>query len=142
MEINEHYLGGFFDGEGSISIYNGVSGFLRTVSITQKRGRVLFRIRKFLSLRQVKSRISRRETTLRGGGKSHIYALNIGGVPDIMKFIDIIEDHVIVKKKQVEIMKKFCVLGNLRRSRGNKIDEKVRIKMIELSKELGKTNRY
>ncbi len=102
--MNLNYVSGFFDGEGSLSIfvkkderYN--TGFHVSVRInmTQKDSVVLYRIKKFMKMGNITFNRC-----------YELYEYNITRIKDVEKFINLIKDKVIVKKNELDAFEK-CV---------------------------------
>ena len=97
--MNNAYLAGFFDGEGTIVTWKNREGrvFLR-VCITQKKPEVIFAIRDFLGYGYV-----RRD-------KNGTWKWSIDSKENLLDFFARIQDHVIVKKPETELGFEFLDL--------------------------------
>ena len=102
--MNSDYVAGFFDGEGSFSIFVRNDERYRTgfhvslrINMTQKNGIVLNHIKNFLRMGNITF------------NKSHeLYEYNITRIKDVKKFVDLTNDKLIVKKDELDTFKK-CV---------------------------------
>lgn len=109
--MNEKYIAGFFDGEGSAmiltirTIRNSKINyrFRPVIRIVQKNREVLDEIAKFIGFGYV--------TTERG---IYLYVLN--GLDGVINFCDMIKRHAIYKKKMLELLKELALFQRNKKS--------------------------
>lgn len=100
--MDTRYLAGFFDGEGSFiarikpdARYRLSSQIELSISITQKDREVLELIKNFYDMGHVYL-----------DNKRHIYELRIGKFRDIQRFLFLIKDYIIVKRRDMDLFLK------------------------------------
>ena len=127
-KISPYYLAGFFDGDGSICITQGLS---LQIQFSQCVPNILNKIQEIfvggtLHKREAKNENCRDEYSLRYCGRK---------CEEILKYLDI---GSIMKWKQIQIAKQFIYMNNLRELENTKID--LREKMRKLNKSYKKTH--
>jgi len=107
--LDKSYVAAFLDGEGSVSFSLRVNSDGSLLLYPQIRfgntnKEVIDALRNFLKLQGIKAN----QNVFRTGRKRPYHELQITGFRNILKFIELVEDKSIVKKKHLEIMKRFC----------------------------------
>jgi hypothetical protein len=143
--MNDDWIGGFLDGEGSILAHiTFYQGRRRTQSgrwfriqplihIAQSERPILNEVQQYLGLGKVR-RNWHRPDRLRDS-----YGLRIDGWKECKQFIDRIGSHSILKQKHIAVMQRMYELcADFRQ--GRKIDPSTALHLIDLAVELRKLN--
>jgi intein/homing endonuclease len=101
--MNWEYIAGFFDGEGSTSVINKKYCNWR-LSQGVKQDDVLFQIQAFLTTQNIKSHLYTYPTMA-----NKMSYLHITKHKDVLKVLENLYPHLIVKKKIAEIVMKFVL---------------------------------
>jgi len=107
--MNWQYIAGFFDGEGCIMYGMGQN----SISITQKRNKVLYDIQKFLFGNDLQSHVYTTKST-------GVSRLCISKTADTVRFLEGIFPYLIVKKVEAQDMLRNCKLYPSRSNRSGK----------------------
>ena len=117
--MNLDWVGGFADGEGCFTAQIDAYGRRRghhkgrgfqirpMIHITQCNLTILRTIRRFVRCGAVHSQGTR---ITEGLHFRHVYALRVTGWRDCRKFLDLIEPHLILKRKHAKLMRKMLRL--------------------------------
>src|SRR3989441_7282496 len=117
------YVGGFFDGEGGVSVAARVWSNTLALKVTmgQKSQEILKKIQAFLVTHRIHSDIYRPKTGIR--------TLEIGRVGDLTRFLSSVPS--IIKRKQVD-----CALRYLKGEIGKRLDQGFRRRAHETQQEV------
>jgi len=97
MRMNWNYIAGFFDGEGSLTVYQKKKdkfGRAVTLAMSQKPREVLEQIKLFLSKEGCKAYITK-------PSKRNINILYMGSATSVLIFCNKVKDRTIVKKDKI-----------------------------------------
>jgi hypothetical protein len=146
--MNPDWIAGFVDGDGCF--YMQVDVYERRhrtsdsrwfavkplIHITQCRLRILREIRAFLGFGMLSVQNPR---VVKGKRFRPVYGLRIDGWKSVSQFLDIVGDHIILKQKQVELLRRACGLrGDARQ--GQPIPPNKLLGLIDLAVQLRKLN--
>lgn len=124
--MNASYVAGLFDGEGTLGAYYNRSSCSYNLAaiIANTHLEVLELIRDFLGYGRVQV----------VGGSKATFRLQIMGAPSVLAFLDVVEDDLIIKAPQAQVMRSLCSLM-IGRS-GRRHTPELRAKLDRLANEL------
>jgi hypothetical protein len=122
--LTKEWVAGFFDGEGTVGAYDdGVGGHRINVSITQKDAKIL-------ALLAMKFPEMSGPAKVTGKDAFYIRASGHSG----KRFLEFIKDHVICKRKEVELALEFIMLlGTHGGGTANSVHPKNLARRVELA---------
>lgn len=109
-KITNEWISGFFDGEGSVQLriqrvnYSFGFRYVPCLSVSQlsKNDWVLKDIEAFLNENDIKTFITEKN---RSNGRSNTTEMGVVGHSNCREFIELLEGDIILKKKEIEIMR-------------------------------------
>jgi len=137
-KIDYSYIAGFFDGEGSAMILtvkrkeeNNIFRFRPVIKIAQATTPILHKIRKLLGFGKVVG------NKISYVGKQRTTCYQVNGSKNILKFIELVSPYVVLKKKQLLLLKDLIKLQYKKNKPYTKKEFK---KMIDIRDKVHKLN--